>query len=284
MTKRKVGTLLVGVLTIMLCAAQAHAETVNCTAITSLPAVITIQGIYCFTGDLPTNVSSGNAIEVKTNNVVIDMNGHKLGGVDGGPTTLANGIAADSHKNITIRNGTIRGFYAGIGITDIGAPSTSSGHIIENVRADANTATGIYLVGAGSIIRNNVVVNTSGSTTATNVTSVGISMSGSGVRVLNNDVVDTRGRGTGGSIDVYVAIAPGAVVKKNRLTHTTRDPGGATGIAVTGSPDVSILQNRLSNVTTGVSFDGGSTGNYRGNITNSVDTPYTGGTDGGNNN
>jgi hypothetical protein len=35
-------------------AAAARAETVNCTPITSLPAVITVQGIYCFTDHLAT--------------------------------------------------------------------------------------------------------------------------------------------------------------------------------------------------------------------------------------
>jgi hypothetical protein len=31
-------------------AATARAETVNCTAITALPAIITVQGIYCSPG------------------------------------------------------------------------------------------------------------------------------------------------------------------------------------------------------------------------------------------
>src|SRR5262249_7182256 len=39
-----------------------RAEPVVCTAITPLPAVITVQGIYCFTGDLATGITSGIAI------------------------------------------------------------------------------------------------------------------------------------------------------------------------------------------------------------------------------
>ena len=38
----------------------AHAETTNCTAITSLPAVITSQGVYCFTGNLSTSMTTGS--------------------------------------------------------------------------------------------------------------------------------------------------------------------------------------------------------------------------------
>ena len=57
-----------------------QAETTECTVINTLPYVINIQGIYCLKGDLATNMTSGNAVTVNTNNVVIDLNGHKLGG------------------------------------------------------------------------------------------------------------------------------------------------------------------------------------------------------------
>src|SRR5450756_2016927 len=87
--------------------APAQAETVNCTAITALPAVITVQGIYCFTGDLTTAMTIGSAIDIQTNNVVLDLNGFKLGGLAAGPGTLASGIFANNRQNITIRNGTV---------------------------------------------------------------------------------------------------------------------------------------------------------------------------------
>ena len=58
----------------------ARAETVNCAAITALPAVITVPGVYCLTGDLSTAMTSGNAIEIQANFAVLDMNGFKLDG------------------------------------------------------------------------------------------------------------------------------------------------------------------------------------------------------------
>ena len=98
-----------------------QAETVNCIAITSLPAVITVQGIHCFTGDLSTAQTSGNAIDIQTNNVVLDLNGFKLGGLAAGTGTHATGIHALNRQNITIKNGTIRGFSTGITLSNNGA-------------------------------------------------------------------------------------------------------------------------------------------------------------------
>ncbi len=85
--------------------APAQAETMNCTPITALPAVITVQGIYCFTADLATAMTSGNAIDIQTSNVVLDLNGFKLGGLGAGLGTLANGIVASDRQTSRSRTG-----------------------------------------------------------------------------------------------------------------------------------------------------------------------------------
>ena len=56
-TTKSTASLLV-LLTLIFGAAPARAETVNCTPITALPAVITVQGIYCFTGNLATAIDA----------------------------------------------------------------------------------------------------------------------------------------------------------------------------------------------------------------------------------
>jgi hypothetical protein len=132
--------------------APAHAETQNCTAITSLPAVIAVQGVYCLIGDLTTGMTSGNAIDIQTNNVVLDLNGFKLGGLAAGPGTTTRGIHAADRQNITIRNGTVRGFLYGIALTTTGA---SQGHVVEDIRADQNTYVGMAIDGSGNIVRHN---------------------------------------------------------------------------------------------------------------------------------
>ena len=249
----KLAASLLVLLALVLIGAPAWAETVNCTAITSLPAVITVQGVYCFTGDLSTAITTGNAIEIQTNNVVIDLNGFKLGGLAAGPGTLAYGIRAGSRQNITIKNGTIRGFFNGIFFDDAGA---AKGHVVEDIRADQNTSVGMRIEGPDNIIRNNLVVATGGTTAlGANADAYGIIVFGTGVRVLNNDVIDTLGTGTGSTRGIDVRGAPGALVVNNRIT------GADVGIDY-----------------------GGSTGKFRDNITFDVTTSYIGGTNIGNNN
>ncbi len=59
--------LLSAVLALATSGLPARAETVNCTAITSVPAVITRPGVYCFTGSLTTSIASGSAIDIQAN-------------------------------------------------------------------------------------------------------------------------------------------------------------------------------------------------------------------------
>ena len=65
----------------------------NCSGfVTSLPAVITTQGTWCLTADLATAMTSGVAITIATNNVTIDCNNFKLGGLSAGVDTTTIGI------------------------------------------------------------------------------------------------------------------------------------------------------------------------------------------------
>ena len=155
MHTRKFVTMLAIALALVLRAASAWAETVNCTPITALPAIITVQGVYCFTGNLATAITSGNAIDIQTNNVVLDLNGFRLAGLAAGLGTVANGIHAINRQNITVRNGTVRGFRQGIYLSNEG---TSQGHVVEDIRADQNRFIGIQVNGSGNIVRNNQIV------------------------------------------------------------------------------------------------------------------------------
>ncbi len=139
-----------------LMATPAKAETIECTVIDTIPFIITVQGIYCLTGHLGTSLTSGDMITVEANNVTIDMNGFKLGGLAAGAGTNARGIYALDRRNITIRNGSIRGFFKGIWLD--GGAANSSGHLLEDLRLDGNTFIGAQVEGTGNIIRNNQVV------------------------------------------------------------------------------------------------------------------------------
>jgi parallel beta-helix repeat protein len=220
-----------------------HAETINCTAITSLPSIITTQGVYCLSGDLATDMATGNSIEIQTNNVTIDLNGHKLGGAAAGPGTTAIGIYALDRNNITIRNGTIRGFRFGILLEDNSTGFASSGgHVLEELRTDANTIVGLYVFGRGNIIRNNQVLNTGGSTIVNPV--FGILADGPSTRLMSNDVNGTNGGTSNSAYGIYVASAPNSFIENNRIS----DGNGSTayGIYVSNAANNIIENNRIA--------------------------------------
>src|SRR5688572_11288780 len=67
----------------------------TCTGyVESLPATIGSPGQWCLRRDLSTAQTSGAAITVAANNVTLDCNDFKLGGLSAGLDTLAHGMAA----------------------------------------------------------------------------------------------------------------------------------------------------------------------------------------------
>jgi parallel beta-helix repeat protein len=259
-----------------------QAETTNCTSISYLPYTISTPGIYCFTGNLETSMTSGKAITINVNNVVIDLNGRKLGNGAAGSGTSATGIYADQRKNITIKNGTIRGFYMGIALDDESPYTASQGHLIEDIRADMNTTFGILIEGRGNIIRNNQVVDTGGSTAPW---TYGIVSRGPGGRVLNNDVYETKEYSTGDAYGIHIYGGDGSVVMNNRIGNQDFGTGNSYGIYITnGSDNVIVKNNTISKMEWGISFAGGSTGLYGDNLASGCTTSFTGGTAAGSTN
>lgn len=270
------------VLTSLLAMSPAHAETTNCTAITSLPTTITSQGVYCLTGNLGTSITSGNAVTINANNVTLDMNGFKLGGLGAGDGTLATGISAFQRKNITIKNGIIRGFYRGIRLYDNSPYTTSQGHVVQNILADQNTRTGIELEGRGITLRNSRVVDTGGSTQISYA--VGIDVTGSGINVLDNQVIRTTSTDSGNATGILLNLVTDTMVKDNRLSEVVAlGTGAGSGITILNSSDVVVRNNLISQADSGISYVA-SSGLYGGNYTSNVTTPFTGGTPAGSSN
>ena len=133
-------------------------ETTFCNAfVTALPFTITTQGHYCFDRNLSTALTKGNAITIDSDFVVLDLESFKLGGGAAGVQTETVGIYSQNHRNITIRNGNIRGFKYGIRID--GFDAGSGAYLVENNHLDNNTFAGIDVVGDGISIRDNILDN-----------------------------------------------------------------------------------------------------------------------------
>ena len=256
---------------------QLSAITPPCTAITYLPYTIIYEGVYCFTESLETNMASGNAIVINVDNVIIDLNGWMLDGLGAGAGTTTRGIYAGQRKNITIRNGTIRGFKMGLYFYDTSPYIISQGHLVEDIRAVANTYAAFYVFGSESTFRRNRVFNT-GDTTGF---AFGFYLGGSGLRVLNNDVSNTTVNSSGNAFGIYVGSTEGGVIEGNRINDLSSVTGNAFGIYISGG-SVLVDHNYIENAVNGITFSG-ATGKYRDNLTVNVTTPFSGGTDAGGN-
>lgn len=190
----------------------------NCTGyVDSLPATIGNQGTWCLRHNVSTAITSGAAITIATNNVTLDCNDFKIGGLGAGAGTGTTGIHADDRFNLKVRNCNIRGFLYGIYAEDGG------GHAIEDNTMDGNTFTGIAVRGAaGSIVRGNIIVDTGGST-ALPTAARGIIAEG-GVNVIDNTVNGVIAyNATGVSYGIYTNNNGNAVVQGNRITGLAYD-------------------------------------------------------------
>ena len=254
--------------------APLRAETIDCTAITSLPYTISSSGIYCLTGNLSTSMTLGNAITINTNNVTIDLNGWRLGGLAAGTGTQTNGIYARDRKNITIQNGTLRGFSRGIFFSGSIPFTISQGNIVQNVRLEQNTYMGIQADGRGTILRSNQIVDTGGTTNSGLV--IGILVYGPGARIIDNDVIGVNA--TVDAFGIQAVSAPGTVLEHNRVDDISGDTGQIRGIVIVSSEGVLVAHNFITNAGAyGILF-ASSTGKYMNNLTSNVTTGFLGGT------
>lgn len=231
---------------------SSRAETTLCTALTAMPVTINKRGVYCLKADFTTKLVDGQiAVSIKADNVVLDLNGHTL---ENATTARAFGIEASSRRNVTVKNGTIRGFYfaVSLGIEADSTVDASQGHRVEGIHADRNL-NGIAVAGRGNLVRGNLVTATGPDGWG----SVGILVLGVGNRVVDNDVIGVAGEMGGGIL--FSASSP-----------DEQDWGIALG-------------NRVTDAVFGLSFLSANT-KYRDNITTGVTYPYQGGVDAGNNN
>ena len=248
----------------------ARAETINCTPITSLPAVISTQGLYCLTGNLATSEASGLAITINANNVTLDLNGWKVGGQGAGAGTASYGIYSTA-VNVTVKNGIVRGFYFGIFLTGRGA-------VVQNMLVDQSTHAGIFVNGTGAVVEHNQVVDTGGSTNGTNEAAIGIEADSDGVKLNNNMVSGLTAMGTGNEYGIFASGANG-LVQNNFVTDTAVPTGGGSSFGIYQYGNSLAVNNTVSNFDYGIY----NAGIYAHNTAYNCTTAYSGGTAGAGN-
>jgi parallel beta-helix repeat protein len=194
----------------------------NCAGtISTLPTTIATQGVWCLKGDLGTAITDGSAITIAANNVTIDCNDFKIGGLAAGDTSTAIGISASSRQNVTIRHCGIRGFQYGISVVGGG------GHLVEDNRLDNNLSVGVYLYGSdNSVIRHNRVYDTGGYPINTNV--YGIDAYGNDAIEITDNIV----AGVVGTPGYYNAVT--GIYLGNYTANVNRATAHITGNRISG--------------------------------------------------
>lgn len=190
--------------------------------LSQIPETIDVVASVRLTGSLtlPTG-STSFGVRIASDNVTFDLAGHALIGV----ATSGNGIELGSGARlVSIRNGTVRGFNAGVVINDAGAANGSDASI-EDLRVSNNRREGIMGGPGTRISRCSVLQNAStGSVSAiivgdgcdvSNCSVVGnggagIDSSGAGSTIRANTVVSNSGAGV-------LARGPGCLIESNTV-------------------------------------------------------------------
>jgi hypothetical protein len=256
-------------------AGAARSETTNCTEVPSVPFFINTPGIYCLKMSLSLASAASTGIEIQADDVVLDLNGFVLDGSAAGAGTSSWGIRAANHKNVTIRNGTVRGFYVGIFAGWI--TSEWTGNVLEDLLVDRSTGYAMIVYGPGIVVRKNRVTKTGGSTFTASATA--IYAGGAGAHVIDNEVVDTLEAAGGLARGISLDSAPGAVVERNVISNAALGPNSSYGVYVlNNSTRSAVVGNRIANMRNGISFLGGGTGLYMDNTVGGATTAFSGGT------
>ncbi len=147
--------------------AAATSAYAQCTAISVVPTTINTAGHYCLTKNLSYKQNAGDAISILANDVVLDLGGYKLDNMKAARSTSAVGIAVFERRNVTIRNGVVRGFNYGI-LFGAMIPQNNEGALVEDVELDSNTAYGIDVSAHAPVVRRNRVISTGAGNPAAN--------------------------------------------------------------------------------------------------------------------
>lgn len=172
-----------------------------------------------------------DTIEVASNNVTLDGNGHTLTGSNTG-----NGVYLNARSGVTVKNLTVRQFDKGIYLN---SPSGGAGGNTLTANTVSNNGWGIYL--AASILNR------------------------SGANTLTGNTADANAKH-----GVYVYSSDGNTLTGNRVTGTKPTTGYGAGIRIEGSSNSILTGNVASgNATLGIRINGGNGHNLTDNVAGS---------------
>ncbi len=169
------------------------------------------------------NISSVsiNCLIFSAGPVTLDLGGFTVSG-----SGATNGVLATGIANVTVRNGTLKGFGRDI-------YATGTGTVIDGVRGVTGSVNGFTLGDNGTVQNSLVSGHTGGGITA-----------GKNAVIVNN--ILTANTGT------MINVSDGSLVKSNTVTHN----GGSSVAAVQVTANCKVVDNIISNSSFGVSATG----------------------------
>ena len=159
----------------------------GCTGfVDALPTTISQPGTWCLRGDLAVSGNYSQALNIDSDDVVLDCNGFRISRPAGAYSYF--GVFAAGRQRVTVRNCRITGFNYGIVLTEGRNP------VIEDNVVTASSEAGILVDGGDALVRGNHVSGVG--TLATAMDYIGIQLYGGG-SVLDNVVEDMSGDNAG---------------------------------------------------------------------------------------
>lgn len=212
-----------------LAAGVAHAA---CNPIDRLPYVVNQPGDYCVVADLQT---TGDGITILANDVTVDLQGYRIRGTLD-IRSYSSCIVSFGYRNITVRNGSIRGCSNGIYLSDyfdrdwlVGFKG--GGHVVEDMEITGSTFRGMRVEGNGNIMRRNVLNHVGGSIIYPAAVIIGIESLGPGAIIDSNLIHEMRGvtyPGEGVGIAVN-SLGSGTMITRNRISMASHERAQAQG-------------------------------------------------------
>jgi len=194
-----------------------------------LPATLIIDqpGNYILVNNITVSTSRTYGIEIRSNDVTLDLHGYTLSGPGGSGI----GIYVSQKDNVDIINGTVQGFSCGISLS-------GTNHQVSNVRAYNNSSCGIK---AESSIINHCRANSNGSEgikadSSTIINCTANSNGSQGLRVSSSTITNCVAS-SNGSHGLYA-------VNKCRLERNTLIGNGGYGLYL--DPDYSYAINNTA--------------------------------------
>jgi hypothetical protein len=239
------------------CSTSGLAQEVQVTECRAMPesGVIDEPGRYCLTEDFVSD--SVPAIEIRADNVEIDLGGHEVRPRSEPPAQDGIGISADEQANIRIHNGSLAGWWFALSLAGI------DGLTVENLEISR-----IYNIGLNATDSRNVLVRGNrlhdflyGPSQAPIQYAVGVNLGAQNCAIIGNHIVTVPPEGNPSAIDfetVHILLpaesSSNCLIRENVL-RATRPTPRAYGIWIGLQNQAVASHNRIENQQYGITID-----------------------------